>query len=85
MSGSKYQILAMKYQVFAFPLKGDHFESPVFECENDDEAQSIALRYAAKRATSVELCRVRFKPHPQVLIVDTIDPPAKATKRSRPR
>jgi hypothetical protein len=65
----------MKYQVFAFPLDGDDFESPVFDCENDDEARSVAAQYAAERATAVDLCRVRFDPSPQVQIVATIDPP----------
>jgi len=85
VSGLKCQISGMKYQVFAFPLDGHDFESPVFECDTDDEAQSVALRYAAKRATAADLCCVQFKPRPQVLIVDTIEPPAKNTKRQRRR
>lgn len=54
------------YQVFALPDGPDDdspdIETPVFECDNDDEARRVAADYAAQWGTrAVELCGVRYR------------------------
>jgi hypothetical protein len=52
-----------EYQVYAFPDDDTpDNESPVFECDNDDEARRVAANYAAQwRVPTIELCRVRYR------------------------
>src|SRR5216684_2799180 len=51
-----------QYQVFAFPDDAPDTESPVFECDNDDEAAHVAADYAAQWGVSgMELLRVRYR------------------------